>query len=233
VELQFHRLQISDQPAAWAWEQRSEIPALLPGEVHVWLAPLDRSLKPVLSPAEQTRAQKFRFEADRQRFVHRRSILRQLVGAYRQQPPVEVEITADEFGKLHVPGGLEFNLSAAGDLAIYGFARELQLGIDLARLLPDFKWKDVVESFFHPSESAYIQQLPVSAQAAAFFRLWTIKEAFVKANGRGLSQPLAREDFTALARDDQHCRVLADGTRWRWISWEPTPATVASLVIQD
>jgi 4'-phosphopantetheinyl transferase len=215
------------------WKQRAEIPALGRGEAHVWLADLDQGPESKLSQAEDDRARRFRFEVDRRRFIRRRSILRQLVGGYLQGAPANVEFTADEFGKLHVAGGLEFNLSVAGDLAIYGFARDHRLGIDLARLATDFKWPEVVERFFHPAESAYIRQLPASEQTAAFFRLWTIKEAFVKAEGRGLSHPLAQEDFTALVRDGLRTRTLPDGTRWCWVGWQPTPDTVASLVVQD
>jgi 4'-phosphopantetheinyl transferase len=232
LKLQFHRLQMTAPAAAWRWEWVSDIPDLTPGEVHVWLADLDLGLESTLDAAEDDRAQRFRFETDRRRFIHRRSILRLLAGGYLQQPPAEVKFTTDEFGKLHVAGGLEFNLSAAGDLVVYGFVREHRLGIDLARLSPDFRWQEVVESFFHSAESAYIHQLPSSEQTAAFFRLWTIKEAFVKANGGGLSQPLMKEDFTALARDGQRTRTLSDGTQWRWVGWEPMPGTLASLVTE-
>jgi len=212
-----------------------ERPALLPDEIHVWLVDLDQNPKSSdsLNASERDRASRYHFESDRCHFTTRRTILRQLVGSYLKCSPAEVEFTTNPAGKLGVAGGLEFNLSGAGELALYGFARDRALGVDLAKCRADFQWQEVVESFFHPTEATYLRELPAPEQVATFFQLWTIKEAFVKANGGGLTQPLAREDFTPLLRTEERTRVLPDGTRWRWWGWAPTTTTVASLVIRD
>ncbi|MCG3148799.1 MAG: hypothetical protein PCFJNLEI_02246 [Verrucomicrobiae bacterium] len=207
------------------------VPALPVEELHLWLIDLARATPnpDFLNAGERDRAARYHFAIDRQRFITRRAILRQLLGAYRGCEPASIELSANAAGKLGVTGDLEFNLSSAGELALYGFCRGRAVGVDLAIVAPDFAWAEVAESFYHPAEVAYLR---ANVPGRDFFRLWTIKEAFVKATGGGLGSPLAREDFTALLRGGQPVRELADGSRWEWAQWEPTATTVAAVVVR-
>jgi 4'-phosphopantetheinyl transferase len=82
-------------------------------------------------------------------------------------------------GKPCVPGArVKFNLSHSGELALCAVASDREVGVDVKRVRAVPEMRRIVERFF-PGEEA--------GDPAAFFRLWTRREAFVKATGRGLA----------------------------------------------
>ena len=84
--------------------------------------------------------------------------------------------------------GVYFNLSHAGDYALCAVGAG-ELGCDIERIRP--LRGNIAGRFFHPQEAAFIAAAPDAAEKELrFFRLWTLKESFLKATGKGLSQPL-------------------------------------------
>jgi len=112
-------------------------------EVHVWRARLDvppegvRALEPMLASAERQRAARFRWPADRHRFIVARSALRAILAGYLRLDPRGIHLTADIRGKprLASADALCFNLSHSADLALYALARHCEVGVDLERVL--------------------------------------------------------------------------------------------------
>lgn len=81
-----------------------------------------------------------------------------------------------------------FNLSHAGQFALCAVGPE-ELGCDIERIRP--AREGIAQRFFHPEELAFLEAAPDAAEKERrFFRLWTLKESFIKATGKGLSQPL-------------------------------------------
>jgi 4'-phosphopantetheinyl transferase len=68
--------------------------------------------------------------------------------------------------------------------------------VDLEQFRPEFASDQIAERFFSANEVARLHSLPASKQTQAFFNCWTRKEAFIKAKGTGLSQPLDQFDVT-------------------------------------
>lgn len=110
---------------------------------------------------------------------------------------------------LHGPQevGLEtihFNLSHSGDYAICVIS-DNPAGCDVERVRKiDLK---IADRFFAPSEIELIKTQPTSeAQINTFFRLWTLKESYIKAEGQGLSMGLntfsVQPDFNRIFRDN-------------------------------
>jgi 4'-phosphopantetheinyl transferase len=168
-------------PPVVLWTHFSELVEFLP------------RFRSVLSQGELDRATRFAFERDRQRWVIGRGLLRHLLGHYLNVSPSEIRLTYGEFGKPGV-AGLEFNLAHADDVLIYAFSRNKVLGIDVepVRLLSDLE--KIVENFFAASEQALILSAPLAERPYLFFRHWTLKEAFIKATGKGLNMNLT--DFS-------------------------------------
>lgn len=85
--------------------------------------------------------------------------------------------------------GLEFNLTHSGDIVLCAFTRSGAVGIDLetARLMKNVD--DVVNRFFAAEEKVFFKTLEDLEKQAFFFRLWTIKESYVKAIGDGMQIP--------------------------------------------
>src|SRR5262245_23822450 len=111
-------------------------------DIHVWHAALDRDervvahLESTLSPDEKARADRFHFLKDRNHYIVGRGLLRELLGAYLQQPPAGLEFSYAQYGKPFLSGAnasrrLSFNLAHSAGLVVYAVARERNLGIDV------------------------------------------------------------------------------------------------------
>lgn len=185
-----------------------------PGEVHVWRASLERppavvvQLRRLLSADEHQRADRFRFERDRARYIVGRGLLRRLLGRYCALSPEAVRF---EYGRFEKPElaepGLRFNLSHSGTVVLYAITRIGAIGVDVELDDESFAQERIAERFFSPGEVAVLRSLPQRLQGVAFLRCWTRKEAFMKARGDGLSLPLdsfdvafAPESVAALLR---------------------------------
>jgi 4'-phosphopantetheinyl transferase len=172
-------------------------------EIHLWLASLDGpetcfpSWQAFLSTDELERASRYRFERDRQRFIARRGILRQLTGQYLKIPAAQIEFTYSETGKSSIKEqSLQFNLSHSGDYGLYAFAQKRELGVDIENIRSTDDLSLIAKRFFSVFENAALLNLSDDKKIPAFYHIWTQKEAFVKALGKGLSFPLANFDVS-------------------------------------
>ena len=177
----------------------SENPTFLlkPGEVHVWMFDLDDPgqgflvWEQSLSEEERDRSKQYKFEIDRQRFVARRGLLRQLLGQYCRIAPGEIVYRTNRFGKLSLPScPIRFNLSACQNRIALAFTLEKKIGVDIeqVRSLPELY--RMAQEWFSVDESMEFFALATDKQLDAFYYTWNQKEAFVKAHGEGLSLPL-------------------------------------------
>ena len=121
------------------------------------------------------------------------------------------EMRTGEYGKPCFPAlpDFHFSLSHSGGLALCAVSA-LPLGCDIEQIRGDRL--RLAARFFHPEEHAWLLSLPEGERQAAFFRLWTCKESFIKAIGRGLSLPL--DSFCVLPGDPPALRQTADPRQW-------------------
>lgn len=202
------------------WSSPPSSPSLQPGDVHIWRLMLDVSVDPyleLLQPDEIDRANRFHFEKDRKRFAIARGFLRELLGRYLQNDPKSLMFSYGAYGKPALnETSLRFNMSHSGSVALYALTEGREIGVDVEQIRADFTNDDIARRFFSPVEVESLCGLPGEERVEGFFRCWTRKEAYIKATGRGLSQPLDGFDVTlgpgeraALLRND-------DGTHERW-----------------
>jgi 4'-phosphopantetheinyl transferase len=165
-------------------------------EVHVWRAELDRpstDIEPflqILAADEKQRAERFRFEKDRKKFVVARGLLRTILARYLSVSPDQVLFSYSSKGKpaianAYPAGELCFNVSHSHQMALYAIALNRPVGIDL-EYIRSIDAVALAQRFFLPSEAAMIQSLTEADQHQAFFKVWTQKEAYLKATGDGL-----------------------------------------------
>jgi 4'-phosphopantetheinyl transferase len=157
--------------------------------VDVWLVALDRTLPGaagLLDVAELGRAARFAFERDRGRFVAGRAALRAILAGYVGAAPGALAFSAGSRGKPALPGGLPFSFSHSLDRALCAVGVDREIGVDLEALreVPDAE--GIVRSSFTPEEQA-AWRAAGGGGGAAFLRLWTRKEAALKALGVGLA----------------------------------------------
>jgi len=198
-------------------------------EVQVWQVTLEQEavtlarLHDLLNAQERQRAARFYFPADQRRYTVGRGVLRLLLGYYLQVAPTQINFVYNPYGKPELASvngvaPLHFNLSHSGERALYAFALQRPLGIDIEWMKPDLAWRDLARHVFSAYEQQVLARLSAAEQLPAFYRGWTRKEAYIKARGMGLS--LALDQFDVTMQADQPARILAtrddahEAARW-------------------
>lgn len=221
--------------------------ALSNNDVHVWRVSLDQpasrlqQLAQTLSADERTRAERFYFEKDRNHFIVGRGLLRTILGRYLDIEPGRLQFCYGARGKpalAETPGGsmLNFNLSHSQGLALYAVTCNREIGVDLECIRPMLEAEQIVLRFFSARENAVFRALPQSQKHEAFFHCWTRKEAYLKAIGLGLAQPLNQIEVS-LAPGEPAKLLSIEGapqesSRWSLLDLKPASGYVAALAVE-
>lgn len=166
----------------------------------------------LLSPDELERADRYRFEKHRRRFTVARGMLRQHLGRYLNQSPERIVIDVGENGRPYVDAPLQFNVSHSHEMAVFAFGQVDvvgNVGIDIEHIRTLHDRTAVATRFFSAAEQTALFSYPESEQTAVFFRIWTRKEAYLKALGTGLTR--SPRSFSVSA--DNEPRLLDDPLR--------------------
>lgn len=89
-------------------------------------------------------------------------------------------------GRPNIRQDFDFNISHSAQYAVCAFSKKYSIGIDIEKIKPISL--EFLQSFFNQDEWAELHQNENTQEQ--FYRLWTKKEAVVKADGRGLNIPL-------------------------------------------
>jgi 4'-phosphopantetheinyl transferase len=150
---------------ATCWDQ------LEPGTVDIWqlsTAFMKReSAMQILAIEEQKRALRFLRSEDGVRFAASRAALRLLLGRYLDRDPASIEFAYSDHGK--------------------AITKDTDVGVDIEEINANVDIHEVAAMVFSQKESAHFFSLSIDAQRTFFFEVWTIKEAFLKAEGSGLA----------------------------------------------
>jgi 4'-phosphopantetheinyl transferase len=230
------------------WQSVTQPPPLTTEDVHVWRIVLEISetllarFRDILADDERRRAERFHFEKDRRHFIAGRGALRTLLAGYRACRPEEVHFAYSNYGKPRLVDtdngeNIRFNLTHSHGLALLAVTRERDIGVDVERLRDmERDGEPLAERFFSPREAATLRSLPPQLRREAFFYCWTRKEAYIKANGKGLSLPL--DQFDVSLHPDQPVALLAthydppDAQRWSMRSLHPGEGYVGALAVE-
>jgi len=207
-------------------------------ETAAWSAPEDRQrLMRLLSEEERARSQRFHFDQDRLAFLVAHGLVRMALSRYAPVAPAEWTFSADSYGKPSVAtpaSTLSFSLSHTRALVACAVVRGRPVGVDVedaSRPAP----LEIAERYFVPAERRDIFAADPDQRTRRFFEYWTLKEAYVKACGLGLSLPLDRFE---LRRDaDSSWRIafvplpLDDPAAWWFRAWS-TPTHQAAVALR-
>ena len=150
-----------------------------------------------LSEDERSRANNFKREHLKQRFVAARGNLREILAKYLACKPNEILFSYGDRGKPYIDG-VYFNLAHSQDLAIYAISGDREVGIDLEYIDLKCDVDAIAKNYFLPLEQKLIKGLSDRAKYLAFFKAWTLKGAYGKATGQGIANILDSLDVSAL-----------------------------------
>lgn len=213
---------------------------LLQNDVHLWCSPLDLSstqlsaFVSLLSCDEHAKAQRFRFDKHRRRYIIAHGMLRIILARYLKIEPQQVEFEYSSRGKPRILGtNIQFNLSHSHEMALYGITDDCPIGVDIEQLRPMTDAAAIANRFFCATESAIIEGLTSPEQENAFFQLWTAKEAYLKATGEGLGGGLDRVEI-ALNRGIHLLSIngiLSEAEQWQLCSFPLFSAYRGAVVV--
>lgn len=147
------------------------------------------SLMQYLDENKQAAIRRFYKWEDSQRALFSELLIRTIAMEKLRIDNGKIQFEKNEYGKPFLKGFPEFcfNLSHSGEWVVCAIDDEA-VGIDVEEINHiDLKISD---RFFSEEESADIRSKPASEQLQYFFDIWTLKESYIKAWGKGLSVPL-------------------------------------------
>ncbi len=229
------------------WSAPPEHPELRRAEAHVWRIRLERPsasvrrLRGELSTDEQERAARFHFEADQLRFIVSHAALRQILGAYVDRPPRDLNFAYGPKDKPRLVdecGGREvrFNLSHSSDVALVAVTGAREVGVDVERIRGLADRERLARRFFSPQEVAVLEGLPSESRDLAFFTCWTRKEAYLKGLGGGISIGLDKFDVSLVPGEPaallRHRTDPGETSRWSLRDLEPGLGYAGALAVE-
>ncbi len=217
----------------------------LNNNAHVWILNVKseianlRVFNEVLCQDEKTKADKFRFNKDKNVSIITRGTLRILLGKYLKTSPKTLSFEYGEYGKPELVDNqnLKFNVSHSKDLIVIGVVKNSNIGIDVEYIKRDFDVMDIVDNYFSKKEIEDIHNIPNKLKTEAFFRGWTRKEAFIKANAKGLSFPL--DSFSVSIDSDEKAQLYEtiwnshEKDNWKIIPFKTLPEYKATVVLSE
>ncbi len=216
---------------------------LLNNEVHVWLADFS-SFKKIDSYRALLNGDEFdRLRQDGESFnkmlpLLSRALLRKTLSRYRDVPPQQWKFNRGAYGKPEIANfevPFFFNVSHSAQLAVCAICEIGPIGVDLERTDRICSADRIAHRFFAQSEVDRLLELTDEPRRRRFFELWTLKEAYLKAKGVGLTQPLNSMSF--FLKDDgtiaiQFVTKSDDPACWAFSLFEPCLHYQLALAVQ-
>ncbi|HUQ08940.1 MAG TPA: 4'-phosphopantetheinyl transferase superfamily protein [Steroidobacteraceae bacterium] len=179
-------------------------------QVDVWLArdpelrdpPLLAKFASVLSPDEAQRVERMQYPEGRHQMLVTRALVRNVLSHYVPAvPAADWRFDRGELGRPSVARAmpaaaraLHFNVAHTRGLVVMAVGRMPEIGVDVERIDPGVRLA-VARRYFSAPEVAALDALPPGEQPRRFQRLWTLKEAYLKALGTGISGGLGSMTF--------------------------------------
>lgn len=183
---------------------------LLPDtEIHLWLTfpdeiRSDRLLdeyRELLCADERRQEKRFHFTTHQHQYLITRALVRTVLSRYQRHSPQEWRFTTNEFGRPEIASkvtpatSLSFNVSHTLSLIVCGVALRRFIGVDTESAHTGRSHIQLADRYFSPAEARTLRSLPVQMISNRFLHYWTLKEAYIKARGMGLSIPMKQFGF--------------------------------------
>ena len=205
---------------------------------HAQVEGITPGLLALLSAEERAKADRFAFAHDRYCFVAAHALLRATLSDFFARAPQDWTFVTGAWGKPRIDASdasarLCFNLSHTRGHVAVAVALDREVGVDVERMAPSRADEEVARQLFAPAEFADFQEEPEAGRAAAFFDVWTLKEAYIKAVGLGVALPLKDFAFTRDPLRISFAPTLDDvPSRWLFRRFRPEPDVAMALAVR-
>lgn len=202
-------------------------------------------LRACLSDDELARADRYALPEVADHFVVGRATLRVILAQRLEVEPRQISFRygvhgRPELGEPWNSSGVFFNLTHSHGLALLGMTQDVELGIDLERVRSSVATESVARRYFAPAEVEALLALTEADRVGAFFRIWTRKEAYLKAVGSGITGILQSFEVSLTpgrgARLLRHYRDPFEAARWSLYDLadpRAQPEYEASLILES
>ena len=209
------------------------VPNLEKGNVHLYFIEIPqilnsricKFLSSVLSVDEKEKWKRFRFQKDRDTYLLTRALVRTQLSKYlNKADPKCWEFVTNQYGKPYLVNNtssepLYFNVSHTQGYVICVFSLHDRVGVDIEYLNDEIDIIELASQYFAPAEIKELFKTPLNGQIGRFYEYWTMKEAYTKAIGLGLSKPL--NEFCIEFQGNDSASVSAgsrcDNSQQTWI----------------
>lgn len=216
-------------------------------EVHLWITKpgdyhgksADAAYEALLGAAEARHYGELAQADHRREYLIGRVFLREVLAAYSGTAASELEFENNASGKPRLTASaadlpLMFNFSHGADLMTCAVTRTGEVGVDVETISQDRGMVEVADHYFSTIELAGLEALGAVDQQSQFFRIWTLKEAYIKARGEGHSQAL--DSFSFYCPQPSTIRLVAQGEEvkgWSFWSLQPVAGQMIAVAVQS
>ncbi|MDF1691665.1 MAG: 4'-phosphopantetheinyl transferase superfamily protein [Zhongshania sp.] len=187
--------------------------ALSTGFVDAWfcftrdprLTSAQQQYEAILSSSELAQYQQLKHADNGWDYLVSRALLRTVLAEYCELGPEELEFQVNDFGKPKLSNSslapvIQFNTAHTSGLTVCVVTRDHAIGVDIECRAENPGILNVADDYFSPLELQALKSREEGEQLDYFYRYWTLKEAYIKARGEGLSVPL--HDFSVVLGAD-------------------------------
>jgi len=220
---------------------------LADNEIHLWMSferPVDEpaltQLTSILQHAECARLDTAHSAETRMRILAARAMQRTVLAGYADGvDPAALRFVTGEFGKPTLAPefdslGLHFNVTHTDGLVAIAVGRHRDIGLDAENIYERTTALRLARRYFTAEESRNLEALPLARQPLRFYSLWTLKESWMKATGRGVGAGLDNVSFSL--DDDHQVQGLSfaayDASDWRFWQYTPSKEHVVALALR-
>ena len=177
-----------------------------------------------LDEEERRRWRRYQHDGPRRRFALCRAALRAVLckqlGCRNEQLALGISDFGKPYAVVHgVAAPASFNVSHSGAHGLIAFATEGRLGVDVEERDAPRDLNALISTVLAPDEQAELALARGDRKVHLFFNFWTIKEALIKAVGRGLSLDMSRLEIPLAMRHGSTTSIFRfpqlPTVRWR------------------
>ncbi len=199
-------------------------------------------LQTALDEPERNQAERFYHRRDRDAFIAAHALTRSMLAEATGVPAASLRFVKGPYGKPEVARSagerqVHFNISHTNGLVACAVGADCELGVDVENAERTTSL-DVAHRYFAPEESAVVLSALPEQRLPLFYKFWTLKEAFIKATGEGLSRPLASFSFTldpiriTFYRDREYAGPVDVPARWQFAQTCPIPNRFLAVALR-